>query len=296
MRRRAGDEKRFSHIGRRSFARPLRPRPSSDKFAKTPQSPRFRRFASESSRSERSHAPGAGRMAPSTALHHVSQVLTCLMFQHAHFEENIAPPKLVPAVPHSGGCLGARSPSVRGGGGERAREARAGGSRPSRTAREARGATWRDCLVSAIDALLEDATSARRRCEAFANQVLNDAVRSAEDGDVGNNRLQLARVESRHARLLMDQGSHETVAMLVAAGYVEPAATALLEVLRTTEVWEMRRNLTLERAAEWKGAETGLPSPAGSRRASRRWPWCVFVLDEMTASRRRTARRGALWR
>ena len=80
--------------------------------------------------------------------------------------------------------------------------------------------------------------------------------------------------------MLMDQGSHETVAMLVAAGYVEPAATALLEVLRTTEVWEMRL-LTLERAAEWKWSGDG-SAVAGKQACDAAVAVVRFVLDEMT--------------
>ena len=222
---------------------------------------------------------GAGRMAPSTALHHVSQVLTCLVFQHAHFEENIAPPKLVPAVP----IPEAVSVRVRRLFAEEVASELARLRRWLPSFADGTRGTWgdvADCLVSAIDALPEDATSARRRCEAFANQVLNDAVHSAEDGDLGNNRLERARVESRHARLLMDQGSHETVATLVAAGYVEPAATALLEVLRTTDVWETRLE-TLERASVWKWSGDGSVS-AGKRACDAAVAVVRFVLDEMT--------------
>ena len=234
-------------------------------------------------------------MPPSTALQHVSQVLTCLVYQHAHFEENVAPPKLVPAVPIPDEV----SIRVRRLFPEEVTSELARLRRWLPSFADGEKGTWgdvADCLVNAIDALPVGAVSARTRCELFANTVLIDAVASAEDGDVGNSRLRDARVESRHAKLLLDQNSMATVKTLVEAGYVMPCATALLQVLNnnngTGGAWETNMQW-LSQSAAWAWSGDGSVS-AGANACDAAVVVFQFVLDEMVTPATHGAQRRPL--
>lgn len=220
-------------------------------------------------------------MPPSSALQHVSQVLTCLMYQHAHFEANIAPPKLAPVTPIPDEV----SIRVRRLFPEEVTSELARLRRWLPSFADGEKGTWgdvADCLVHAIDALPVDAKNARQRCEEFANNVLNDAVQSAEEGDVGNNRLKKASMKTRHARLLLDSKlpeSHATVSTLVAAGYVIPASTALIKVLASTKEWEAQLEW-LSKSSEWRWSGDGSVGN-GKNACEAAVAVFKFVLDEM---------------
>ena len=216
-------------------------------------------------------------MAPSAALGHVSHVLTCLVHQHAHFEDDVTPPKLVTsaAIPEE------VSTRVRRLFPEEVTSELSRLRRWLPSFADGDRVTWgdvADCLLDAIDALPASAARPRAQGELFANLVLSDAVASPPMGNV-QKFPSGADVKPRHARLLLDGGSDVTLATLVAAGHITAANRALMNKLAETKDWDERLALVSAAARwEWGGDGTrrvGRAACAAAAAALR------FVLDEM---------------
>ena len=216
-------------------------------------------------------------MAPSAALGHVSHVLTCLVHQHAHFEDDVTPPKLVTsaAIPEE------VSTRVRRLFPEEVTSELSRLRRWLPSFADGDRVTWgdvADCLLDAIDALPASAARPRAQGELFANLVLSDAVASPPMGNV-QKFLSGADVKPRHARLLLDGGSDVTLATLVAAGHITAANRALMNKLAETKDWDERLALVSAAARwEWGGDGTRRVGRAACEAAAAA---LRFVLDEM---------------
>ena len=112
-----------------------------------------------------------------------------------------------------------------------------------------------DCLVSAIEALPEDAERPRAQGALFANLVLADTVDAPSVVD-SHAFLAAAGLKAEHARLLLDGGSEATLATLVAAGHVTAATEALTATISETKDWDERLAL-LSAAARWEWCGDG---------------------------------------
>ena len=216
-------------------------------------------------------------MAPSAALGHVSHALTCLVHQHAHFEDDVTPPKLVTsaAIPEE------VSTRVRRLFPEEVTSELSRLRRWLPSFADGDRVTWgdvADCLLDAIDALPASAARPRAQGELFANLVLSDAVASPPMGNV-QKFLSGADVTPRHARLLLDGGSDVTLATLVAAGHITAANRALMNKLAETKDWDERLALVSAAARwEWGGDGTRRVGRAACEAAAAA---LRFVLDEM---------------
>ena len=216
-------------------------------------------------------------MAPSAALGHVSHVLTCLVHQHAHFEDDVTPPKLVTsaAIPEE------VSTRVRRLFPEEVTSELSRLRRWLPSFADGDRITWgdvADCLLDAIDALPADAARSRAQGELFANLVLSDAVASPPMGNV-QKFLSGANLKPRHARLLLDGGSDVTLATLVAAGHITAANRALMDKLAETKDWDERLALVSTAARwEWGGDGSRRIGKAACEAAAAA---LRFVLDEM---------------
>ena len=146
-----------------------------------------------------------------------------------------------------------------------------------------------DSLAEALDALPQDAASARAYARRFSVLVLSDAVNNppVPEPEVGAY-YERAGLRSRHAALLLvasteggDASAAAALATLVAAGHVVPAAAALLAGLRGVDDWDGRAAL-LSVAAGWRWAGTDRADEAKGDEARDAVGRCVrFVLDEM---------------
>ena len=147
-----------------------------------------------------------------------------------------------------------------------------------------------DCLAEALDALPQDAASARAYARRFSVLVLSDAVNNppVPEPEVGGY-YERAGLRSRHAALLLvasteggDASAAAALATLVAAGHVVPAAAALIAGFKGVDDWD-RRVALLSVASSWRWAGTDRADEKKGDEARDAVHRCVrFVLDEMT--------------
>ena len=193
-------------------------------------------------------------MAPPAALEHVSHVLTCLVHQHAHFEDEVTPPRLETSAP----IPDVVATRVRRLFPEEVTSELARLRRWLPSFADGVHVMWgdvADCLVSAIEALPEDAERPRAQGALFANLVLADTVDAPSVVD-SHAFLAAAGLKAEHARLLLDGGSEATLATLVAAGHVTAATEALTATISETKDWDERLAL-LSAAARWEWCGDG---------------------------------------
>ena len=193
-------------------------------------------------------------MAPPAALEHVSHVLTCLVHQHAHFEDEVTPPRLETSAP----IPDVVATRVRRLFPEEVTSELARLRRWLPSFADGVHVMWgdvADCLVSAIEALPEDAERPRAQGALFANLVLADTVDAPSVVD-SHAFLAAAGLKAEHARLLLDGGSEATLATLVAAGHVTAATEALTAKISETKDWDERLAL-LSAAARWEWCGDG---------------------------------------